>query len=318
MSLVQVLSHRDDQNPYSYWSVGVTPLGWNDDTASEARNLAYAKFKDKIGDPAGWLVNLIEAEQAIGSIASKATQLYRMARAIRKGHFIDAGKAIGHSVKPKGVSVKKSFANNWLEYHFGWEPLVKDIGSSMELLCSKNLYDPVKVSVRSKSVRPRTKFEDYSDPWEHRTQFSSNECRCRMDATIVISNPNAFLLSQMGFVNPLSVAWDLVPFSFCVDWFLNVGDILSSWTDFNGIELRNAFTTLTQSGTFDIHRVGGPHFEVRPWRDIEYMNASAVSFMVKRGSGISTPDLRLKPFKGVSVVRATTAIALLTQFLKSA
>jgi hypothetical protein len=44
-----------------------------------------------------------------------------------------------------------------------------------------------------------------------------------------IENPLTNTLSSLGLTNPLNVAWELVPFSFVVDWFIPIGDF------FNGL-----------------------------------------------------------------------------------
>jgi hypothetical protein len=43
-----------------------------------------------------------------------------------------------------------------------------------------------------------------------------------------IANPTLFTLSQYGLTNPLAVAWELVPLSFVVDWFVSVGSFIRS------------------------------------------------------------------------------------------
>ena len=56
---------------------------------------------------------------------------------------------------------------------------------------------------------------------------------------MVISSPNSLKANQLGLVNPASVAWELIPFSFLVDWFLPVGKFLESYTDTVGMQLDN-------------------------------------------------------------------------------
>jgi hypothetical protein len=49
--------------------------------------------------------------------------------------------------------------------------------------------------------------------------------------------------AEVGFTNPLEVAWELVPFSFAADWFVPVGSWLS------GLDALLGLTDLTYSST---------------------------------------------------------------------
>jgi hypothetical protein len=65
----------------------------------------------------------------------------------------------------------------------------------------------------------------------------------KIGATVDLINPDLQLLQQMGLVNPLSIAWEVVPFSFVVDWFTKFGGVIDATTDFVGCRLRDPYTT---------------------------------------------------------------------------
>lgn len=275
---------------------------------------AYGKFKDAVNEQSMWAVNLYEGKQAVAMVASRAGSLLRFGRNLARGNFVAASRELGLAAKPKGVSAKKSFANNWLEYHFGWEPLVKDIGAGLSTICDP--YMPKSVSGGAQ----HSEMWHYEDGDRSGTSYRvwpfHYTTKVRMGAYVSVSNPNAFLLDQLGFTNPLAVAWELVPFSFVVDWFSNVGQVLSSYTDFMGVTLSRAYTTTTQEIKSNEKWIGGAS-AIPTWvRGVGFINCSYMSFYMKRELGISTPGLVLKPFHGFSVSRGATAIALLTQFLK--
>lgn len=290
---------------------------------TSAFNAGYDDFRSKISDTSTWANNLIEANQAIASIVSRAGQLGRFVTLLRKGRVVDAASQLRTPV-PRGArsSVRdkvKSLSDQWLEWHFGWEPLVQDIGNAIEVL--------QKADFGLRRVRGKSR---YNNQYDYRLDNSSNpdthlpgevsliHRKVRHDflfqADVRISNPNAYLANQMGFVNPLSVAWELVPFSFVVDWFGNVGQVLSSMTDFVGLELQNSFTTHFQDYTEDISETQLDLPQPFTTQVARY-GATWQGVACNRYLGIQGPSFALKPFKGFSVTRGATAIALLLQKL---
>jgi hypothetical protein len=133
-----------------------------------------------------------------------------------------------------------------------------------------------------------------------------------MGAVVSVSNPNLAIANQMGFVNPLSVAWEAVPFSFVVDWFSNVGQCLSAMTDFVGFNIERSYTTVFVSLTGEYLDVA----DVPNRWDLSSYNLNVnQGVTVTRSTGITGPVLKRTPFKGMSVSRGATAISLLVQQL---
>jgi len=186
-------------------------------------------------------------------IVKRFTQLHGFTKNLRRGRFGDAALSIGlnlSSAQRKKLERNyvqfgaKSFANNYLELHFGWSPLIKDIHDAVEVL-SKPI---VRVRVRTKrGAWFHTYVSLASDNGNDRTYGGDKYTTYQaitLKADLEVSNPNLALASQCGVVNPLSIAWELVPFSFVVDWFVNVGDFLNTFTDFAGITLVNPHRTI--------------------------------------------------------------------------
>jgi hypothetical protein len=135
----------------------------------------------------------------------------------------------------------------------------------------------------------------------------------RLQATLLLTNPNLGLASRMGLVNPLSIAWEVVPFSFVVDWFLPVGNFLENLTSLAGtvqLEAQAAYRK-TASGS---DRVAFPDI---PGLDIG-KNRKDLAYSFQRAVGeLPMPKLAFKILEGPSVVRAATAISLLITVLNT-
>jgi hypothetical protein len=77
--------------------------------------------------------------------------------------------------------------------------------------------------------------------------------RFRMD------DPLAATLSQTGFTNPVSLAWELLPFSFVADWFIPIGDFLEALEAWKGMTfLGGSKTTFTRIKTDSAITYSGP------------------------------------------------------------
>lgn len=286
-----------DRNP----TVSYMGYPTSNDVENQLLNACYNKFKEKCQEQANLALNLAERKQAVNMMANRALQLVRFTRALRKLKFRDAATELGlhRDAYPKGVRANsKAFGSNYLEFHFGWSPLVADIGKAVDILLDTPLDRRVRAGARASEYHIRAG----NPPWWS-TDYRVREHRVQMIADVRVTNPNALLASQLGFVNPAMIAWELVPFSFVVDWFANVGDVLSSYTDFTGLELIQPMTTAYASATATMQAYGGNPCD--GWY-----------YVMNRSEGIRGPTLSFRPFKGFSVRRGLAAISLLLQHLR--
>lgn len=275
-----------------------------------AKNKAYSKFVDQMGQQAQWANNLLERSKKFEGAMDHLVTLTRFTRAIRRLDVKTASKVLGVRKRPRVNKLTKA-SDLWLKYHFGWRPLVEDIGVTMELLTR---------DYSQKSIRVRTRnTENSSSVYRNGTQYKSTSrtitTGVQCGGTVRIVNPNISLLADLGFINPASVLWEAVPFSFVVDWFANVGQVFAAYSDFAGKSLKDSYTTVFQerrhaelSGGFDPYG-NKPYWPSGYW----YNSQSSKGISVQRGLGITGPTLRAKPLRGLSVTRGVTAVALLLQ-----
>jgi hypothetical protein len=58
-------------------------------------------------------------------------------------------------------------------------------------------------------------------------------------------------VNQIGLANPLSIAWEVVPFSFVVDWGLPIGNVLEALTATRGLEFIGGCSIVRGEGTIE-------------------------------------------------------------------
>lgn len=158
-------------------------------------------------------------------LGDTATSLGKAFRNLKAGRVRAAMRDLGISNKrhePRGSNVP----NKWLELQYGWKPLLSDVFGACDAL-SKQPKSDWRVTAKATAKR--------NERWEHTfTDHSAgivvaqSECGafCRIDA--LPENDLTKSLSSLGITNPLLIAWELVPYSFVVDWALPVGSWLES------------------------------------------------------------------------------------------
>ncbi|DAD51694.1 TPA_asm: maturation protein [ssRNA phage Esthiorhiza.4_19] len=273
-----------------------------------ARNKAYEALKGKVYTDAQLGVDFVEYRQALGMMASSATTLINVARKIRRGDFLGAKHALGMKILPKDVSIRKSFANNWLEFHFGWEPLVRDIYDAAEVM-----NNPLKAFSRARGAGSNVDTGSYS---EHNVNYNRSEFWRRSYYAVQgltvdrITNSTLHALDQFGVINPVEIAWELVPFSFVVDWFVNVGQVLNSYSDYAGMQLRDTWNSVL----FRLQIAGN----LRPYPGSGYPGKcdwTGNVVRMDRQEALGSPVFAMKQLRLPSKVRAATAMSLLVQVL---
>lgn len=133
----------------------------------------------------------------------------------KKGNFLGAARQL------VGRNVRSTTAGNWLELQYGWLPLLGDTYSSMELLANR-LHKPARpLTFR---VRKRKKLNNGIQTTVTRTYSRTTFQR---QVQVQLSEPLSF--SQvLGLNDPGTVAWNLLPYSFVLDWFLPIGPWLEA------------------------------------------------------------------------------------------
>ncbi len=142
------------------------------------------------------------------------------------------------------IPSETELSNLWLEISFGWKPLLQDIFKSAELLASRYADDGVRYSAKGNgrdkiarkcTVYPHPDVSYFFPPVEGGTSFKATTVK--LIAEYSISSEARIKMAETGITNPLLVAWDIVPFSFVVDWFLPVNNWLKQLDTYSGFTL---------------------------------------------------------------------------------
>jgi hypothetical protein len=249
-------------------------------------------------------------------IGSRLKQLYTAYTAVKHANILRAARELSAPPPPNWRKLVKQPANLWLEWHFGWSPLFQDIYNGCQAL-SKPLPLLQRIAVHS------TAREDVGLPIVTvDTGFVKKEISANFTALIRLAgyarllSPSVGLADQLGLLNPIGVAWNLVPFSFLVDNVVNIGSFIDSYTDTIGWELSDVVTTSYrryENGYLKTYKyTGSPgHYTYGS------IYTGCFGFHITRGlasPGLPAWCLQLtNPFRDISVTRAATYCSLLLQ-----
>lgn len=210
----------------------VNTMGAPADLANRSLSKARSALKDqKVNLGQAWA----ERRQVSNQVLQTAKKLATAAVALRKGHWKDACSALGiKGVKP----VSKTLASQWLGYQYGWKPLLSDIHGAV-LALEKRDRDQWMVTVKGSASSVQQQTSAYRANLPYANDGSGKSVfgvMTRIDACP--SNSAVASAASLGLTNPVLLAWELVPFSFVVDWFVPIGDYLSQFDALAGWEIR--------------------------------------------------------------------------------
>lgn len=184
---------------------------------AKAEQKALANLSNKT---ANLLMLWAERKSTLGLAVSIFSKACRAINLFRRGRFSEAMRLLR-------VKNPKAWANYYLAFIFGLRPLASDLNSLKEEIETQLGED------RPTVVRGYGIADEKFNP-----AYISNTYGCKIKgrgrASVKVSLEGTIWSYYLGLLNavanPLVFAWDAVPFSFIVDWFIDIGTWLRSLT----------------------------------------------------------------------------------------
>jgi len=261
-----------------------------------------------------------ERHQLVKMVNDTVSRMTKAVRAVRKGNFAGVRSALGYAGGPKRTS--GSVGNDWLAFQYGWKPLLSDVKGAAEHLAQNHLGRPLVLRV-TKSAKGTTPADSvYSDPVGKKPGTSIwtrgvTESRFKVFVEYDVTNDFIRQGSQLGIADPLTLAWELTPWSFVVDWFLPVGKFIEQLNFDSGLTFRKGGYMSFNKTSNSVRLINGQIRELaEAFYDCTYTTGSSVAssdvtymFRVKWNS---FPSPRFPSFKDpFSPVHTANALALL-------
>jgi len=205
-------------------------------TESSLTNEALTKVLNRVKDSK---VNLAQAfaerKQTARLFASTAKRIASSFRSLKRGDVAGALRGLG-SPSNRGRLSTRDIADQWLEIQYGWKPLLSDLYGAVEVLRQKDSDRQRYYITAKQTARDTVSSSDLDDDGQWvGTIRTTKELSVFVRLDYYVSCRWASSLSQLGISNPLALAWELVPWSFVVDWFVPIGGYLSSLDATSGL-----------------------------------------------------------------------------------
>lgn len=273
---------------------------------------------------------LAERHQLFSMITENARKIAASISSLKKGNITRALQHLAGSNQDVSLRVSRRLkrqyqkqykvdkmratANAWLQLQYGWLPLLSDLYGAQEALADE-LY---------KARPPVYTASSYKELHEDRTDSPVNDfithyhTTVRLSASVryTVDNAGYKSLANFGLTNPLEIAWEMLPWSFVVDWFLPVGKAIKNLDATIGCVFVDGFTNNKSFSTI----------EMLPFGDCvignyRYSGATIKGFtqytQFNRGSVTGFPSACFPRFKDpVSLGHFENALALLTQAIR--
>jgi len=325
-----------------YWDSNIPVPAKDPDVFARLDSKARNKLLGKLHDQSVNLGNAIgEGKQTVNLFLQTAGRLAGAAKDLRRGNISGAaqiltglqqtnvdlrGRRILHSnnttfARAMRLNSSRALANGWLELQYGWMPLLSDIYGSCEFLANKLYRAPRFKESASSSVS--TSYTVRTDISVDAYVLDAFETVHAVKYVNYFSQEGQHDLAAIGLINPLSIAWELTPWSFVVDWMLPIGTFLNNLDATYGLEFKKGCRTEFWRASCK-RRQYGKSYEIG---NVKYVNTSNVServdkVFVSRDRVSSFPSNPLPNFKNPfsqfkSLIdpgaHALNAMALLTQ-----
>lgn len=197
---------------------------------------------------------MAEYRQCQNMFATNATTIVKALRQLKRGDVRGLGKTLGILRHPKfSPKLRTSLANKWLEVQYGWKPLLQDISGSVEEV-NANLNRP---HYRKVSIRATNEARN-----ERHVLLPGGAKATAVDTDKVTISAKAIILGEslsvqrLGFTNPAALAWELLPYSFVIDWLIPIGDWLNGLDALVGVQ--QCYGTVTRKRKYiSTSTVGG-------------------------------------------------------------
>lgn len=225
-------------------------------------NIARAKFMSEANQRVALAIDALQLGQTYRLMMQNLQTLKTFALALKSKNPTKVKRALGllkkhprwcrhrkYDLKPSDWrSLTADLGSLWMMYSYGWKPFVEDIYNASQILSAP--IEPIWIHTSS-----REEIDIFTaDTVDNGSVITySNEINgrafARVGGVVKVTSLNTHTAKNAGFTNPASWLWELIPFSFVVDWFFSFGEWINSLDDEVGLSIADGYYTVGMKGT---------------------------------------------------------------------
>lgn len=187
----------------------------------------------------------LESEQRLNRFDYETRQLYLAARNARSRRIVEKRRArdrlqLVADIRKTLNDLADAVSSVWLQFRYGIMPNVYTIEGIAKSFDEKaNVFLRFSEQETVESI-PLPQFDGWTSTSKHVNLIVRAFIKRKFDQITEISG-----ILKNYTVNMLLTAWELIPLSFVIDWFINIGNVLSS-------AYGSSFVNYTQAATFSV------------------------------------------------------------------
>jgi hypothetical protein len=162
-------------------------------------------------------VSIAEGRESARLMINRMITIANFAKAVKRRDFRSIFKIFSGKRRVSRVLRGRDL---FLEFEYGWKPLIHDIYSASDYL--KKQY---------KTTTLRARLERRCDIVVSRRSdvelAPGSRCKSRLQGKLYGAGLPSDM-ERLGLTDPLSIAWQILPLSFVADWFLPIGSNISA------------------------------------------------------------------------------------------
>lgn len=202
----------------------------------DLRNLCVARARSELGSVALILEDLAQAKSLVRTVEQRLVTTLRFAKRLPKITARNIAVLAGVTRRDSARDVRElsSVPKAWLEFNFAIMPTIGTVTNLVQHMSQAEFSRKVKfgATIDMFHIVSESKYSDY---WYSNGTRSSHWC-----GYVFIRNPNASLAQTSGLASPFETAWALVPWSWAIDYFVDVSAFAANADKrFAGFQYRN-------------------------------------------------------------------------------
>lgn len=190
----------------SPWSSAIIPTPGT--TLQSLYNEALSKLNDKVRDNADWAEDIAQA--------SRTAKLFKLA---------DNAADLARTLRRNPIAGVSSL---YLQFRYGWKPLMQNVYDTAVLQLQDTQAGRVITAGARVSYPSSATIEDGDSGVSGEVVHADIDGLRGVRFKLKIKPQSGPSLSDFTTLNPLYLGWNLIPYSFVVDWFWNVGGYLEA------------------------------------------------------------------------------------------